>query len=403
MKLNTTNANGRAIEILAVDDTPANLHLLMDFLEKQGFCVRPAISGRGALAAVTRRPPDLILLDAVMPEMNGFEVCAKLKEKETTREIPVIFISAYNATEDKLKAFQAGGADYITKPFQIEEVLARVNAHLKIRQLQVALKKSNESLEIMVAKRTQQLQAANEKLSILDQTKSDFLTLISHELRTPLHGLFGAADLAFDKFKKDSEMSELSGIYEVSRQRIMTMLDHALLLTTIQTKGGDFANNVSQLDEILKAACDEVAGLMKISNVQISSLPVGCGNVLGDWFYLKKALVSLIETVVKYSKPKSRIEIRANDLATQVCLTFEGGGHNVPENQLKTFFDVLAIPNAPAGDLGLSPALAHRIINLLGGRVLVANQKTKGMQIQAWLPRFAILKNDVGLSKDLPQ
>ena len=402
MSLNA-KSSGKVVEILAVDDTPANLHLLMDFLEKQGFCVRPAISGRGALAAVTRRPPDLILLDAGMPEMDGFEVCAKLKEKESTREIPVIFISAHNATEDKLKAFQAGGADYITKPFQIEEVLARVNAHLKIRQLQMALKKSNESLENMVAKRTRQLEEANEKLSILDQAKSDFLTLISHELRTPLHGLFGAADMAFEKFKKDSEMSELSGIYEVSRQRLMTMLDHALLLTTIQAKGGDFASNVSQLDEILKAASDEVVGLMRLSNIQISPLPVGCGNVLGDWFYLTKALVSLIETVVKYSKPKSRIEIRAHNLVDQVCLTIEGSGHNIPENQLKNFFDVLAIPNAPAGDLGLSPAVAHRIVALLGGRVLVANQKTKGIQIQAWLPRFAILKKEDGLSKALPQ
>ena len=401
MNLNA-KSSGKPIEILAVDDTPANLHLLMDFLEKQGFCVRPAISGRGALSAVSRRPPDLILLDAAMPEMDGFEVCTKLKEKESTREIPVIFISAHNATEDKLKAFQAGGADYITKPFQIEEVLARVNAHLEIRQLQVALKKSNESLESMVAKRTRQLEEANAKLSILDQAKSDFLTLISHELRTPLHGLFGAADLAFEKFKKDSEMSELIGIYEVSRQRIMTMLDHALLLTTIQVKGGDFANNVSQLDDILKAACEEMAGLMQVSNIHISPLPLGCGNVLGDWFYLKKALVSLIETVAKYSKPKTRIEIRAHVLASQVCLNIEGSGHNIPENQLKTFFDVLAIPDAPAGDLGLAPAVAHRIIALLGGQVLVANQKAKGIQIQAWLPRFAVLKNDAGSTKALP-
>ena len=112
MSLNA-KSSGKVVEILAVDDTPANLHLLMDFLEKQGFCVRPAISGRGALAAVTRRPPDLILLDAGMPEMDGFEVCAKLKEKESTREIPVIFISAHNATEDKLKAFQAGGGCWL--------------------------------------------------------------------------------------------------------------------------------------------------------------------------------------------------------------------------------------------------------------------------------------------------
>ena len=384
----------KAIEIMVVDDTPANLQLLVGLLEKEGFRVRPVKDGQSAISAAVRRPPDLILLDMRMPELDGLEVCARLKAKETTRDVPIIFISAYNATEDKLKAFKAGGVDYINKPFQLGEVLARIHTHLKIQRLQADLANQNGRLETMVTKRTQELEAANQKLALLDQTKSDFLTLISHELRTPLHGLFGAADLAFEKFKKDPELGELRELYETSRQRMIVLLENSLLLTTIQAKGATFATNISQLDEILKAVRDEGAELLAQKNIRISRAPLGLGNVMGDWFYLRKALLSIIETMAKYCKPHSQIEILANNFEDQVCLTFEGSGHTIPENQISRFFDVMAVPGAPEGDLGLSPAVAHRIILLLGGRLLVANRKPKGVQMQAWLPRFPVFKAD---------
>ena len=112
--------------ILIVDDTPDNLRLLSTMLESQGYQVRKAINGQIALRGVIMAPPDLILLDINMPQMNGYEVCEKLKSVEQTSEIPVIFISALDQTLDKVKAFEMGGVDYITKPFQIKEVLARI-------------------------------------------------------------------------------------------------------------------------------------------------------------------------------------------------------------------------------------------------------------------------------------
>ena len=384
--------SGKATEIMVVDDALANLRLLVELLEKQGFLVRPVLSGRAAITAAVRRPPDLILLDMRMPEMNGLEVCASLKARESTCDIPILFISAHSATEEKLKAFQAGGVDYINKPFQPDEVLARIHTHLKIQLLQASLANQNERLESMVAKRTQQLEAANQKLALLDQTKSDFLNLISHELRTPLHGLFGATDLAFEKFKKDPGLAELSEIYETSRQRMIGLLDNSLLLTTLQAKGGTFVNNVSQLDEILKTVRDEAADWLRTQNIRIAPAPMGMGKVLGDWFYLKKALLSLVETVAKFSKPQSQIEIRADNFEDRVCLIIEGRGHNIPDNQINRFFDVLSGSSFPAGDLGLSPAVAHRIIILLGGMVRVVNILPKGIQVQAWLPRVPVLK-----------
>ena len=134
-------------DILIVDDTPINLRLLGQMLVEHGYQVRPVPDGAMALDAVHAEPPDLILLDILMPGMDGYEVCEQLKAHTHTRDIPIIFISALDATEDKVKAFATGGVDYVTKPFQIEEVLARVETHLALRRLQKQLQDANRRME----------------------------------------------------------------------------------------------------------------------------------------------------------------------------------------------------------------------------------------------------------------
>jgi DNA-binding response OmpR family regulator len=144
-------AQGSA-NILVVDDTRDILRLLIGILAERGYKVRPASNGRVALAAAQAEPPDLILLDIMMPEMDGYEVCERLKADERTSDIPVIFISAMDEVLDKVKAFSTGGVDYITKPFQVEEVLARVTAHITIRNQQKLLEAHNAELQEALAK-----------------------------------------------------------------------------------------------------------------------------------------------------------------------------------------------------------------------------------------------------------
>ncbi len=139
-------------DILIVDDIPENLRVLQQMLAEHGYRVRPAINGKVALNGIQKKVPDLILLDIVMPGMDGFEVCQQLKAHERTCDIPVIFISALHKTVDKLKAFQIGGVDYITKPFQIEEVLARVNAHITIVNQRKLIEAHNAELQAALAK-----------------------------------------------------------------------------------------------------------------------------------------------------------------------------------------------------------------------------------------------------------
>jgi len=159
--------------ILAVDDNPENLRVLMQLLQEQSYQVRPAPNGVHALTTALKEPPDLVLLDIVMPEMDGYEVCRHLKADERTRHIPVIFISALNEPFDKIKAFSVGGVDYVTKPFEAAEVLARIQTQLALSRLQqelhhknLALAGTNETLEEKIELRTAELAQANLDLQV---------------------------------------------------------------------------------------------------------------------------------------------------------------------------------------------------------------------------------------------
>lgn len=177
-------------DILIVDDTPENLRLLSIMLSKQGYHVRKSLNGRSALMAVQTVMPDLVLLDIMMPEMDGYEVCKCLKSKPETADIPVIFLSALNETFDKVQAFQVGGADYVTKPFQFEEVLTRVQNQLAQRAWKREIQKLNAELEERVQERTLQLELTNQKLmQEISERKRVQAQLLEMALHDSLTGL----------------------------------------------------------------------------------------------------------------------------------------------------------------------------------------------------------------------
>ena len=176
-------------DILVVDDKPDNIRFLSNMLVSQGYNVRKALNGQMALTAVKTVLPDLILLDISMPEMDGYEVCEHLKSDAKTRSRPVIFLTALDAVLDKVKAFQVGGVDYITKPFQFEEVLARIQTHLTIRNLQTQLESQNAELQQALSDLKQaQAQLLNQKkMAGLVQLVAG----ISHEINNPISFIYG--------------------------------------------------------------------------------------------------------------------------------------------------------------------------------------------------------------------
>ena len=384
----------KAPDILIVDDTPANLRLLTEILKTEGCRIRPVTSGVMALQAVKSVPPDLILLDINMPEMNGYEICKALKADDLLKGIPVLFISAMGDTDDKVKAFECGGVDYITKPFQSEEVLARVKTHLHLRRLQLELATHNAHLEETVRIRTReiteardQLAEARDRLALLDKAKSEFLSLISHELRTPLNGVFGIAELMFDSCDWTRAGADLPRMFDESRRKILNIVDDALLLTQIDVNAVNPAHTPIELSSVLKSAVEHSLDLANLSGVTIEALPVFSTPVAGEANVLEKALEALLETAIKFSKPAGVIRLTGDDSGAGISLTIEAAGRAIPDKFLSRFFDVLAItdPIVPGGDLGLRPAVAERIISLFGGSVTVENLDPNGIRLNVRL------------------
>jgi two-component system sensor histidine kinase/response regulator len=370
-------------DIMIVDDNPANLKLLEDMLMQQGHKVHSFPRGRLALAAALKRPPDLILLDINMPEMNGYEVCERLKSTGELSNIPVIFLSALNETQDKIKAFRSGAVDYISKPFQFEEVSARVETHLKLHDLQRAMRRQNERLEQTVASRTRELAEANERLTILDRSKGEYLSLISHEFRTPLCGLLGVAELILGGLPSTEENHQLQELFERSRRRILEILDDALLLTEIDVSGKQFRSGPVSLSAVLSRAIESATELAESRQVILAPAPADLDFVAGDEDLLVRAFHALIETAVKFSAQGETVRLSCGVVADSIKITIESHGRTISGPDVARFFDLFSIGEAipPGGDLGLSAPVAYRILGLFGASVGVANREPSGIRL----------------------
>jgi two-component system, sensor histidine kinase and response regulator len=369
--------------IMVVDDNPANLKLLEDMLSQRGYEVRSFPRGRLALAAADQEPPDLILLDINMPEMNGYEVCGRLKSSGSLAHIPVIFLSALNEVQDKVTAFRSGAVDYISKPFQFEEVQARVETHLKLHDLQQALQLQNERLEEAVAARTRELADANARLTILDRSKGEFLSLISHEFRTPLNGILGVSELILEGMSPTAANHELQELFESARQRLLSILDDALLLTHIDVSGDQFRPTPVSLSAALDRAVESTTEFAESRKVRLTPPTVTPDLVLGDENLLVRAFHALLETAVKFCQKGETVHLSHEVASDFTRVIIECRGRTIPGPALAKFFDLFSIGEAitPGGDLGVGLPLAFRVLSLFGASVNVENRDPPGIRL----------------------
>lgn len=297
--------------------------------------------------------------------------------------IPVIFLSARNETKDKVKAFESGGVDYIAKPFQFEEVQARVEIHLKMHALQQALKVHNDRLEEAVAARTHELAEANERLTLLDRSKNAFLNLISHEFRTPLHGLLGVGELILESMPSTEENRQLQDAFAQSRRRILSILDDALLLTEINVHGTPFRPASVGLSAALSRAIENAREFAISRGVTFTTPSEDFGMVVGDESLLVRALQSLLETAVKFSETGEAIRVTQEAIAESRTMIIESRGMTIPGSALPRFFDLFSIGEAitRGGDLGLGPPMASRILSLFDASVSVVNLNPAGIRL----------------------
>ena len=290
--------------ILVVDDIPANLQVLAGMLKDRGYKVRPVPSGKLALLAAQRDPPDLILLDIHMPEMNGYEVCEHLKADDQLKGIPVIFISALTEQLDKVNAFAIGAVDYITKPFQMEELYARVETHLKLRRLQIELEESNARL----AKANVVLCRKQEELSDLHDRKDEFLAMLSHELRNPLAAILNAVHLLRLQKNEHELQDQARSIIERQVTQLTRLVDDLMEVSRITTGRVQLRHDLVVVSGIVELAVETVRPLMDQRRQEFTlSLQPQPIWLNADAARLQQVVVNLLTNAAKYTADGGQI------------------------------------------------------------------------------------------------
>ncbi|MCB0223523.1 MAG: response regulator, partial [Anaerolineae bacterium] len=261
-------------DILIVDDTLPNLRVLSSMLTEQGYEVRGAPNAQMALMIVEAEPPDLILLDINMPGMNGYELCEQIKAKPKSRDIPVIFISALDEVLDKVRAFSVGGVDYITKPFQIAEVLVRVRNHLTIRSLQRQLQQTNVNLQQANAdlqKANIDLLESNLALQATNQELDAFARTLAHDLKNPFSSIIGITDQLKDDLAQlqTENPAALKLLEQIERggQQGERVVDNLLLLAWVRK--GEVEVRSLDMAAIVRHVQTSLAGLIETYQAEL--------------------------------------------------------------------------------------------------------------------------------------
>ena len=351
--------------ILMVDDTPTNLGVLFESLSNSGFKLLVAEDGESALNQIRYVKPDIILLDVMMPGMDGFETCRRLKADPKTADIPVIFMTALAETANKVKGFNAGGVDYITKPFQSEEVLARISIHLKLRSLQCQLQASNQVLQEEVRDRKRK----EEALRL-------FLHAVSHDLRNPVTGMLmvlknllkGQPPTLQKSEVFDAEVATTNEIISVPRpilermlqgsNRQLSLIDSLLEAHTSEIHGITLHRQPLQLGHLIQELVTEMQPTLNYhQTILINQVPQGLPLVNADPTQIWRVIENLIANAILHNSPGLRLTLTAQVRNSTIRCTVEDDGIGLSPEQCEHLFDLYARGPQARGHLGLGLGL----------------------------------------------
>ena len=424
-------------DILIIDDNPDNLRVLEGILATDGHEVRAAISGEIALKSIVTRPPELIFLDIMMPGMDGFEVCRRLKANPATTSIPVLFISALAETEEKLKAFDAGGVDYVTKPFAEKEVLARVKIHLRLyrmdKDLQAEVSRAttelnqlNEELEQRVAERTNQLEKAFNELKftqakLLQQDKmasiGQLAAGVAHEINNPMgfiisnlgslgryveklsayldsnEKLFAGCNAAtMELLQKERKQNKIDHICKDLPDLIAESLEGAERVRRIvqdlksfsRVDGAEFSHaDINEgLECTISIAWNELKYKATVTR-EYGRLPKVCCN-LGQ---INQVFLNLLVNAAHAIKDHGEIRIATWEETGSVRIAISDTGCGIPPENLKRIFDPFFTTKEVGKGTGLGLAITYDIVtNKHGGTIGVTSEVGKGSTFTITLP-----------------
>lgn len=362
--------------ILVVDDTQQNVQVLTQMLRGKQYKVLAAFNGEDAIALLSRKTPDLILLDVMMPGMDGFETCREIRKEAAYDDIPIIFLSALSDVEAKVKALESGGVDYITKPFQQLEVLARIELHLRLRRLELERQENVARLEKM------------------NKEKDEVLGIISHDMRNPIGGIIGISNfLRTDGPSDDKELIDMLTLIESSAERLLLLvndlLDIALIeanslqLTFTETDMGAYCHDVIQLHRATAKSkgvrldlIERVEGI--VAEVDVTKFSQIVGN--------------LVSNAIKFTEEggQVRVEIGAvpND-PSQLQIQIIDSGMGIPKDLMPRLFEKFGAQRlGTKGEkgTGLGMPLVKRYIDLHHGTITVESMEKIGTTFTIQIP-----------------
>ena len=366
-----TDSSLPAPNLLIVDDSLANLELLVGMLQDRGFRVRPVASGERALEAAQSEPPDLVLLDINMPDMDGYEVCRRLKADATLQAVPVIFISAMDGVIDKVKAFSAGGVDYIAKPFHLAEVESRVRTHLTLRAQQLEITRKNtelkEMLHLVCHDLASHFQVLNMSLDAIEQAPAAdfamFLPLMKAALRNGM------------------ELTEMIRKMRCAEDKQITLRSVPLKATLAE----------SLLLMQVRLAAKNLSLTLEVPSVNVLAEPCALVNSVFN---------NLLTNAIKFSHSGSPITIQATVEDDWVCVCFRDHGVGMPGDVLAHLFDLSKsrsrLGTAGETGTGFGMPLMRRLVTQFGGRVEVTSREETaspddhGTEFRIWLRSAAV-------------
>lgn len=367
-----------SVSILIVDDMPNNLRLLADILRQRGYLVRMLRESPPVYSSVLNFPPDLILLDIMMPIMTGYEVCRQLKGDERTRDIPIIFLSALNEVADKKEGFAAGGVDYITKPFEIEEVLMRVQTHLTICRQQRLIQEQYETLHA------------------LNASKDAFFSIISHDLRGPFSGFVSMTQLLDQQFEfwKPEQMKEMIGRLRTLAERLSAFLENLLTWSRLQHGVMEYQPEPGILKHLVEHSVILLQQIATQKGIQIENLIDSAIVVAVDVAMFDTIMRNLISNALKFTSEGGSVILSASRDEQMITVSIADTGIGIPAEKIPLLFrlDAKYQRRGTAGEqgTGLGLKLCQELIERHGGEIRVQSEVGKGTCFTCALPNVSL-------------
>ncbi len=365
--------------VLVVDDNKVNVGIIRQMLRRRGFSVLTSDSGAEALAIARKIKPGIILLDIMMPDMDGFETCRRLKNDAATADIPIIFLSALDDTENKVHAFEVGGVDYITKPFQKNEVLARVDVHLRMRRLEMEQRRNIE------------------ELSELNEEKDKMMQIVSHDLRSPLGGIKGLAEILRDgeESSDPATVREFTAMICDSVESLIGLVNDLLDLAKIESGAMSLNFSRYEIRELVLRCIESIQMIALKKGVRIDmDFPDDEITVRGDRPKMMQVVNNLLSNAVKFTPHGRQVKVAVRlKSADTIEIVVADTGIGIPQSMMPNLFNKFGKhqregTNGEKGT-GLGMPIVKRFVELHGGTVHVVSEVDKGATFTITMPREA--------------